>query len=75
MLENWSAEPGNQWEGWEVCEGSPKVKFLSAAMEIQSCKYDFILLVHLWPFYASKGVILSRNNIGEVAYCVVHNRL
>ena len=32
MPENWSAEPGNQWEGWEVCEGGAKVKFLSAAM-------------------------------------------
>ena len=28
MLENWLAKPGNQWEGWEVCEGSAKVKFL-----------------------------------------------
>ena len=75
MLENWLAKPGNQWEGWEVCEGSAKVKFLSAAMETWSCKYGFILLVHLWPFYVSKGVILSRNNIGKVAPCVVHNKL
>ena len=44
-------------------------------METQSCKYGFILLVHLWPFYVSKGVILSRNNVGEVAQCVMHNRL
>ena len=75
MPENWLAEPGNQWEGWEVCEGSAKVKFSSAVMETQSCKYGFILLAHLWPFHASKGVILSRNNVGEVAYCVVHNWL
>ena len=27
MLENWSVKPGNQWEGWEVCEGGAKVKF------------------------------------------------
>ena len=31
MLENWSAKPGNQWEGWEVCEGSAKVKFCDVA--------------------------------------------
>ena len=33
MPENRSAKPGNQWEGWEVCEGGAKVKFLSAAMQ------------------------------------------
>ena len=27
MQENWSLKLGNQWEGWEVCEGSAKVKF------------------------------------------------
>ena len=27
MPENWLAKPGNQWEGWEVCEGSAKVRF------------------------------------------------
>ena len=58
MLENWLAEPGNKLEGWEVCEGSAKVNFLSAAMETQSYKYSFTLLVHLWPFYMSKDVIL-----------------
>ena len=21
MQENWSMKPGNQWEGWEVCQG------------------------------------------------------
>ena len=75
MLKSQSVKPGNQWEGWEVCEGGAKVKFSSAAMETQSCKYGFILLAHLWPFYVSKGVVLSRNNIGEVAQCVVHNQL
>ena len=41
----------------EMCEGGAKVKFCQAAMETRSCKYGFILLVHLWHFYASKGVI------------------
>ena len=27
MPENSSVEPGNQWEGWQVCEGNAKVKF------------------------------------------------
>ena len=31
MLENRSVKPGNQWEGWKVCEGSAKVKFCDVA--------------------------------------------
>ena len=31
MQENQSAKPGNQWEGWEVCKGSAKVKFCDIA--------------------------------------------
>ena len=31
MLENLLAKPGNQWEGWEVCEGIAKVKFCDVA--------------------------------------------
>ena len=31
MPENQSAKPGNQWEGWEVCEDSAKEKFCDIA--------------------------------------------
>ena len=44
MQEKQSTKPGNQWEGWEVCEGSAKVKFCQAAMETRSCKYGFIFV-------------------------------
>ena len=37
--------------------GGAKVKFCQTKIETQSCKYGFILLVHLMHFYASKGVI------------------
>ena len=42
MQENGLLEPNNQWESWEVCEGSAKVKFCQIKMETQSCKYGFI---------------------------------
>ena len=38
-------------------EGGAKVKFCQSKMETQSCKYGFILLVHLWHFYAGKNAI------------------
>ena len=31
MPENQLAGPGNQWKGWEVCEGGAKVKFCDVA--------------------------------------------
>ena len=31
MPENWSAKPGNQWEGREVCEGRAMLKFCDVA--------------------------------------------
>ena len=40
-----------------MCEGSAKVKFCQTKMETRSCKYGFILLVSLWHFYVSEGVI------------------
>ena len=43
-----------------MCEGGAKVKFYQTKMETRSCKYAFILLVHLWHFYVSKGVIYLR---------------
>ena len=49
--------PGDQWKMREMCEGSAEVKFCQTKMETGSCKYGFILLVHLWHFYVSKGVI------------------
>ena len=49
--------PGDQWKMREMYGGGAKVKFCQTKMETQSCKYGFILLVHLLHFYVSRGVI------------------
>ena len=35
MLENQSAKPGNQWEGWEVCVDGAKVKFCQLQWKLE----------------------------------------
>ena len=53
--ENRSLEPGNQWEGREVCEGRATVEFCQTKMETWSCKYGFIW----WHIF---GHLFSRSN-------------
>ena len=57
----------------EIYEGSAKVKFCQTKMETQSCKYGFILLVYLWHFYASKGIIYLEIMLGRylIMLCII----
>ena len=48
-----------------MCEGSAKVEFCQTKMETRSCKHGFILSVHLWHFYVSKGVIYLEIMLGR----------
>ena len=65
MQKNWLTKSGNQWEGWEVCEGGTKVKFCQPKMETWSCEYGFILLVNFMVFYAVEGDIYLEFMLGR----------
>ena len=58
-----------------MCEGGARVKFCQTKMETQSCKYGFILLVHLWQFHVGEGNFYLEMIFRKVVHCVVHNRL
>ena len=53
--------------------GGAKVKFCQTKMETRSCKYGFILFVHLWHFYASKGVIYLKITLEKqlIVLCII----
>ena len=68
--DQWKCRKIGHWnlvtnEKAEKCEGGAKVKFCQTKMETQSCKYGFLLLVHLWCFYVSKGVIYLKITLGR----------
>ena len=56
-----------------MCEGGAKVQFCQTKMETQSCKYGFILLVHLWCFYVNKGVIYHEITLQRqlIVLCII----